>query len=199
MFVNGNSFKLGLYFKASPKDIVIYSGLTAISFITLSDASKSYDLSVQCTSDSYLIFVNGQQQTVVNNFHSTVINGSIAMPIVYRIAYSVSFPIVVGKIHWNYGKCENRFETSNGNVARNGKNLIAHLLGLVPTRSKNLSAILLCKLQCSTAMATTIPDMNIMLVSFRYSLPTASVVRIPEKNVSKTRFERVLRLFYKTH
>ena len=121
MLVNGNSLKLGLYFKASPKDIVIYSGLTAISFITLSDASKSYDLSVQCTSDSYLIFVNGQQQTVVNNFHSTIINGSIAVPIVYRIAYSVSFPIIVGKIHWNYGKCENRFETSNGNVARNGR------------------------------------------------------------------------------
>ena len=121
MFVNGNSFKLGLYFKASPKDIVIYSGLTAISFITLSDASKSYDLSVQCTSDSYLIFVNGQQQTVVNNFHSTIINGSIAMPIVYRIAYSVSFPIVVGKIHWNYGKSENILETSNFNIARNGR------------------------------------------------------------------------------
>ena len=97
MLVNGNSLKLGLYFKASPKDIVIYSGLTAISFITLSDARKSYDLSVQCASDSYLIFVNGQQQTVVNNFHSTIINGSIAMPIVYRIAYSVSFPIVVGR------------------------------------------------------------------------------------------------------
>ena len=43
------------------------------------------------------------------------------MPIVYRIAYSVSFPIVVGKIHWNYGKIENILETSNCKIARNGR------------------------------------------------------------------------------
>ena len=56
-----------------------------------------------------------------------------------------------------------------------------YLLGLVPKKSRNLSAILLCRLQCSTAMATTIPDMNMMLVSFRYSLPTASVVMMPSR------------------
>ena len=54
-----------------------------------------------------------------------------------------------------------------------------NLRGLVPIQSKTFKATLLCKLECSTAMATMTPEINIMLVSFRYSRPTASVVIIP--------------------
>lgn len=42
----------------------------------------------------------------------------------------------------------------------------------------------LCRFQCSTAMATTIPPMKSMLMSFRYSMHTCQ----EEESVSLGRF-----------
>ena len=54
-------------------------------------------------------------------------------------------------------------------------------LALVPMQNMAFSAIRLWRLQCSTAIATMMPEMNIMVVSFMYSRPTASVVMTPKR------------------
>ena len=51
--------------------------------------------------------------------------------------------------------------------------------GEVPIVKRAFKATRRCKFDCSTAMATITPEMNIMFVSFKYSRPTSSVVIIP--------------------
>lgn len=50
--------------------------------------------------------------------------------------------------------------------------VLTHRAGLTPMINKTRRAMRLCRFQCSTAMATSIPPMKSMLVSFRYSLQT---------------------------